>query len=81
MLAGLRLFDFQTQPTATRSLTDVVIAPAGLVKPGAYPGSHHKVFFGQEEILLPIYGTIQRAVQAQPNADVFINYASSRFAT
>lgn len=51
----------------------------GLVKPGAYPGSHHKVFFGQEEILLPIYGSIQRAVSAHPNADVFINYASSRF--
>lgn len=51
----------------------------GLIKPGAYPASQHKVFFGPDEVLLPIYPSIKRAVQNQPQADVFINYASHRY--
>lgn len=53
---------------------------AGLIKPGAYPASQHKVFFGPDEILLPIYPSIKKATLNQPNADVFINYASHRSA-
>lgn len=52
---------------------------SGLVKPGAYPASQHKVFFGPNEILLPIYSSIAKAVAAQPQATVFINYASYRY--
>lgn len=51
----------------------------GLIKPGAYPASQHKVFFGPNEILLPIYSTISKAVASQPQASVFINYASYRY--
>lgn len=53
---------------------------AALVKPGAYPASQHKVFFGPNEILLPIYSSIGKAVASQPQATVFINYASYRYA-
>ncbi|XP_049851289.1 uncharacterized protein LOC126325839 [Schistocerca gregaria] len=53
---------------------------AGLIKPGCSMVMHHKIFFGQEEIMLPIYGSISKAIECQPQAKVFINYASHRSA-
>ncbi len=50
---------------------------AGLVTPGSSRGNH-KVFWGTAEKLIPVYGTVKEACQAQPNADVFINFASFR---
>lgn len=52
---------------------------AGLISPGS-KGGYHKAFFGQKEILLPIYGSIAEAAEAQPKADVMINFASFRSA-
>ena len=40
----------------------------------------HKVFWGSEEILLPMYRTISRACEHHPEADVLINFASFRSA-
>ncbi len=39
---------------------------------------YHKVFFGEEEILLPVYQTIKGAAKNHPKADVMINFASYR---
>eukprot|EP01095_Lingulamoeba_sp_RSL-Kostka_P007040 TRINITY_DN221_c3_g1_i1.p1 TRINITY_DN221_c3_g1~~TRINITY_DN221_c3_g1_i1.p1 ORF type:complete len:634 (-),score=258.90 TRINITY_DN221_c3_g1_i1:96-1997(-) len=50
-----------------------------LVTPGAKKGNA-KVFFGPNEILIPVFGTVEAAVEAFPAADVFINYASFRSA-
>ncbi|MBD3210254.1 ATP citrate synthase [Candidatus Micrarchaeota archaeon] len=52
---------------------------AALVSPGS-PGGHHKAFFGSEEILLPVYGSMERASRENPHADVMINFASFRSA-
>jgi ATP citrate (pro-S)-lyase len=52
---------------------------AALISPGS-KGGFHKTFFGNEEILLPIYGSIEEAAKAHPKADVMINFASFRSA-
>ncbi|GBG75748.1 hypothetical protein CBR_g20994 [Chara braunii] len=51
---------------------------AGIVNPGA--DGFHKLFFGQEEIAVPVHGSVPSACKAHPTADVFINFASSRSA-
>lgn len=43
-------------------------------------GGLHKCFFGTKEILIPIYTTIKEAVEKHPDADVMVNFASSRSA-
>ena len=40
--------------------------------------SYHKVFFGNKEIVIPIYKTLDLAMKKHPNADVMINFASFR---
>ena len=50
---------------------------ACVVQPGN-PGGFQKVFFGREEVAIPVQGTVQEAVRAYPRADVFINFASFR---
>ena len=40
----------------------------------------HKVFFGQKEILLPMYTTLKEASDKHPKADVLINFSSQRSA-
>lgn len=50
---------------------------ACVVQPGN-PGGFQKVFFGREEVAIPVQGTVQEAVKAYPRADVFINFASFR---
>lgn len=52
---------------------------AALITPSS-KGGFHKAFFGQKEILLPIYGSIEEATKAHPKADVMINLASFRSA-
>jgi ATP citrate (pro-S)-lyase len=52
---------------------------AAVVSPSAEGGTH-KAFFGTREVLLRVYGTIDAATTAHPNASVFINFASSRSA-
>ncbi len=41
---------------------------------------YHKSFFGATEILIPIYATLQQAVQNHPHIDSIINFASFRSA-
>ena len=41
---------------------------------------YHKTFFGKKEILIPMYRTIDEAVERHPDADVMINFASFRSA-
>jgi ATP citrate (pro-S)-lyase len=52
---------------------------ASLITPGTEAGKQ-KVFFGHQEILLPVYGDIPSACKAYSNADVFVNFASFRSA-
>ncbi len=40
--------------------------------------SYHKVFYGNKEIVIPIYKTLDLAMKNHPNADVMINFASFR---
>ncbi|KKK70763.1 hypothetical protein LCGC14_2920700 [marine sediment metagenome] len=43
-------------------------------------GGYHKCFWGSEEIILPIYTTIEETSENHPQADVMINFASFRSA-
>ena len=52
---------------------------AAIVNPTGDDG-YHKCFYGSEEIILPIYTTIQKATKKHPKADVMINFASYRSA-
>ncbi|GFR40214.1 hypothetical protein Agub_g780 [Astrephomene gubernaculifera] len=52
---------------------------AAIVQPGS-SGGFQKVFFGREEIAIPVYGSTAEATRKHPRADVFINYASFRSA-
>ncbi len=47
-----------------------------------HPGREgfHKCFFGEKEILIPIYSNIQTAAKKHPNTDSLINFASFRSA-
>ena len=40
----------------------------------------HKSFFGQQEILIPIYDTLSEATEKHPHSEVLINFASHRSA-
>lgn len=49
---------------------------------GIVPGrsGFQKAFFGPEEILIPIYDSLEEACEKHPGVDVFINFASFRSA-
>ncbi|XP_039128521.1 ATP-citrate synthase beta chain protein 1 [Dioscorea cayenensis subsp. rotundata] len=51
---------------------------AGIINPGAE--GFQKLFFGQEEIAIPVHSSVEAACSAHPTADVFINFASFRSA-
>src|SRR3989344_4270944 len=40
----------------------------------------HKAFFGQKEILIPVYDSLPEATQKHPHSEVLINFASHRSA-
>ena len=42
--------------------------------------AYHKVFWGSQEIVIPVYKTLNLAMKKHPNADVMINFASFRSA-
>ena len=42
--------------------------------------TYHKVFWGSNEIVVPVYKTLQLAIKKHPNANVMINFASFRSA-
>lgn len=62
-------FDYMCQRTPS------VVA---IVHPGR--AGFHKAFFGQKEILIPIYETLAEATTKHSNAQVLINFASFRSA-
>ncbi|MFX1457819.1 MAG: ATP citrate synthase, partial [Promethearchaeota archaeon] len=41
---------------------------------------YHKTFWGSNEIVVPVYKTLQLAIKNHPNADVMVNFASFRSA-
>jgi hypothetical protein len=49
---------------------------AGVIQPGSE--GFQKLFFGQEEIAVPVYSSIASACKVHATADVFINFASFR---
>jgi len=51
---------------------------AAIINPGR--SGIHKVFWGTQEILLPMYNTIPDAVADHPSVDVVVNFASYRSA-
>ncbi|KAH9302641.1 hypothetical protein KI387_014224, partial [Taxus chinensis] len=51
---------------------------AGIINPGSE--GFQKLFFGQEEIAIPVHSAIEAACKVHPTADVFINFASYRSA-
>ncbi|WMV31330.1 hypothetical protein MTR67_024715 [Solanum verrucosum] len=51
---------------------------AAIINPGSE--GFKKLFFGQEEIAIPVHSNVEAACAAHPTADVFINFASSRSA-
>jgi ATP-citrate lyase alpha-subunit len=42
--------------------------------------AYHKVFWGSQEIVIPVYKTLKLAIKKHPSADVMINFASFRSA-
>ena len=52
---------------------------AAIVAPTRSNG-YHKCFWGNKEILIPIYRHFEEAVEKHPNADVVINFSSYRSA-
>ena len=52
---------------------------AALISPGTSRGNT-KLFFGTDELFVPLFGNTVEAAEAHPNADVFINFASFRSA-
>ncbi len=40
--------------------------------------AYHKVFWGSNEIVVPVYKTLQLAIKNHPKADVMVNFASFR---
>ena len=52
---------------------------AGVIRPTQTAAiAYHKVFWGSNEIVVPIYKTLELAVRNHPQADVMVNFASFR---
>ncbi|HLD39859.1 MAG TPA: citrate/2-methylcitrate synthase, partial [Candidatus Nanoarchaeia archaeon] len=51
---------------------------SAIVHPGRK--GFHKAFFGQQEILIPVYDSLPEATQKHPHSEVLINFASHRSA-
>ncbi|KAM3344987.1 hypothetical protein P3S68_024696 [Capsicum galapagoense] len=47
---------------------------AGIINPGSE--GFQKLFFGHEEIAIPVHSIVEAACSAHPTADVFISFAS-----
>ncbi|KKM70452.1 hypothetical protein LCGC14_1440600 [marine sediment metagenome] len=52
---------------------------AGVIRPTqAAAVAYHKAFWGSNEIVVPIYKTLQLAIKKHPKANVMVNFASFR---
>ncbi|MBT3181689.1 MAG: ATP citrate synthase [Deltaproteobacteria bacterium] len=67
-----RMLDFDAACGRERPSVAAIVNPsrAGL----------HKVFFGRNEILLPMYKTLKEATEKHSDADVIVNFSSQRSA-
>ncbi|KZV99582.1 ATP-citrate synthase [Exidia glandulosa HHB12029] len=82
--ASTRSFVYGLQPRAIQGMLDFDYS-CGRDTPSVaamiYPfGGHHiqKFYWGTKETLLPVYTTVEEAVKKHPDADVIVNFASSR---
>lgn len=82
--ASTRSFVYGLQPRAIQGMLDFDYS-CGRESPSVaamiYPfGGHHiqKFYWGTKETLLPVYTSVQEAIQKHPDADVVVNFASSR---
>ncbi|KAG8931643.1 citrate synthase [Tulasnella sp. 418] len=79
-----RSFVYGLQPRAIQGMLDFDYS-CGRETPSVaamiYPfGGHHiqKFYWGTKETLLPVYTSVEEAVKKHPEADVVVNFASSR---
>ena len=82
--AQTRSFVYGLQPRAIQGMLDFDYS-CGRETPSVaamiYPfGGHHiqKFYWGTKETLLPVYTSVDEAVRKHPEADVVVNFASSR---
>jgi ATP citrate (pro-S)-lyase len=82
--ATTRSFVYGLQPRAIQGMLDFDYS-CGRTTPSVaamiYPfGGHHiqKFYWGTKETLLPVYTSVDEAVAKHPDADVVVNFASSR---
>ncbi|KAE8233805.1 hypothetical protein CF326_g1163 [Tilletia indica] len=82
--ANTRSLVFGLQPRAIQGMLDFDFS-CGRQTPSVaamiYPfGGHHiqKFYWGTKEVLLPVYTSVEEAVSKHPDADVIVNFASSR---
>ncbi|TFY51844.1 hypothetical protein EVJ58_g10350, partial [Rhodofomes roseus] len=79
-----RAFVYGLQPRAIQGMLDFDYScgrEAPSVAAMIYPfGGHHiqKFYWGTKETLLPVYTSVEEAVSKHPDADVVVNFASSR---
>ncbi|KAI5121419.1 hypothetical protein M0805_006182 [Coniferiporia weirii] len=82
--AETRSLVYGLQPRAIQGMLDFDYS-CGRTTPSVaamiYPfGGHHiqKFYWGTKETLLPVYTSVEEAVKKHPDADVVVNFASSR---
>ena len=82
--ATTRSFVYGLQPRAIQGMLDFDYS-CGRETPSVaamiYPfGGHHiqKFYWGTKETLLPVYTSVEAAIKKHPDADVVVNFASSR---
>ena len=68
-----RMLDFDFVSRREKPSVAAIIRPTQTAAIG-----YHKVFWGNKEIVIPIYKTLSLAMKKHPNADVMINFASFR---
>jgi len=68
--AAQRMLDFDYMSQRDEPSVVGFITPTG--------GGYYKLFWGTQEIRIPRYTSIKEAVQAHPEADVMVNFASER---
>jgi len=84
--ATTQAFIYNNQTVATQRMLDFdyvsgrsTPSVAAIINPTGSDG-FAKVFFGQREVLIPVYRKLERAAQQHPGVDVMINFASFRSA-
>jgi ATP citrate (pro-S)-lyase len=82
--SNTRSFVYGLQPRAIQGMLDFDYScgrEAPSVAAMIYPfGGHHiqKFYWGTKETLLPVYTSVEEAIKKHPDADVVVNFASSR---